>query len=70
MLVIKMNLSNKEIKQTFINNKNINILFESEKGYCPIHLQFTKKQIKQLYNRIVNHERKEKKFKAIWKGKR
>lgn len=60
MLLIKMNLRNKEIKDIVISHNHVNIIFKHEKRLAPLHLQFKKKQIKRVYNKIKRIERKNK----------
>jgi len=70
MLLIKMNLKNKTIKKIIINHTNINIIFENNNGFCPLHIQMNKHQIKQIYNKVKNNDKKLNKLKQDWKYKR
>ena len=58
LLLVKMNLRNKTIENIVIRNNHVNIIFEHKKEFCPLHLQFNKKQIKQIYNKIKRYEKK------------
>lgn len=67
MLILKMNVKEMKITEIIVNHSNIHITF---KDMFPLILDIKKHQIKQIYNKIRNQEKKERKVKQKWLNKR
>jgi len=56
MLIIKMNLRNKEIKDIRIYHNDIKVIFSFNEQLIPLNIHFKKKQIKQIYERMIEND--------------